>query len=70
MLLIATPDKITVVRDAPVRRASITTISTAAMAPPNAATDVAQPERTPNAQQTVTASPAPALMPMMPGDAS
>ena len=65
----ATPAKITVVRDAPASFAAKDTASTAANAPRKAAPAIAQPDRKPSAPQTVTARPAPALTPMMLGEA-
>jgi hypothetical protein len=69
-LLTATPPKITVVLDAPIFWAVSATSNTAATAPPKAAPAIIQPENTPKAQHSVTASPAPALTPMIPGDAN
>ncbi len=66
----ATPAKITVPREAPVLRANNTTVSTATIAPPKAAREIAHPESAPAAQHAVTASPAPALTPMVLGEAS
>ena len=47
-----------------------TPVPAAAKAPPKAARDTVQPDSAPKAQHTVTARPAPALTPMMPGEAS
>ena len=69
MAFTATPAKITVVREAPVRWPMNTTRSMAAMAPAKAPAAMDQPEMAPQAQHRVTASPAPALTPMMLGEA-
>ena len=70
-VLTATPPRTTVMREAPVRRATSTTIITAAIPPQNDIPATAHPAAAPPAaQQMETARPAPALTPMMLGEAS
>ena len=69
-LFMATPMRITVPREAPHFFAPKLTAITAAKAPRKAKTDIRQPPASPRAAHRVTASPAPALTPMMLGDAS
>ena len=69
-LFTATPPNITVVLEALIFCAVRATKSTAATAPPKAAPAMIHPDNAPNAQQMVTAKPAPAFTPIIPGDAS
>ena len=69
-LLTATPPSITVVLDAFIFCAVKDTRNTAKSAPRKEAPAIIQPLIAPHAQQIVTASPAPAFTPMIPGEAS
>ena len=70
MLFSATPPRMTVVLDALVRRENRKMNRTVIRLPPKAAQETARPDNAPAAQQRVTPRPAPALTPMMPGEAS
>ena len=65
----ATPPSTTVVLEALLFLATMTTRKVAAIAPKKADPATAHAAYDPNAQQAATASPAPALTPMIPGDA-
>ncbi len=66
----ATPPKITVVLDAFIRYEKRKIIKTVTRLPEKAAHETANPENVPAARQSVTPSPAPALTPIIPGEAS
>ena len=69
-LLSATPPSMTVVLETLLCCEKSVISRTTIRLPANAAADIAQPERIPKAQQMVTPRPAPALTPMILGDAS